>query len=435
MSYAERCNVVIVDGYSAGRDLARELHEMGATLYHLRSTQEPPPLFKAGIDASPYKADFGYLGPAEHVAKVLAALRVDHVVAGCELGVSYAETLAHLVGTPTNLFAQIPARRNKYHMIEALHERGLFAAKQALVKTESEAVQWSELHGRWPVVIKALDSAGSNNVTICRSFEDVRRACRRSFGARTLFGDVNRALLAQSWLDGVEYMVNTVSRDGRHFMTDAWRIGLRLLPGYAVVLEDFAMLDPNSAVASGLLDYTFRALDALGFVNGAAHSELMWTAQGPALVETGARLMGGSLERASYSAAGFKTQSEYFALDLVQPDVMNAVRARSDRYAAGRNLMEVWFSFDGDGVIRDVSGLKRLRELPSFQAMYRDLPVGSEVRLTTETTGHGGAIYLVHDDADQVRRDREQIRQWDDEGLLYGIEYESADEPVTEDEK
>lgn len=424
-------NIVIVDGYSMARELAHDLHAMGANLFHLRSTAEPPPVFRAGINMSPYRGDLGYIGSAEQAAGVILDMDIDHVVAGCEMGVSYAERLAHLAGTPTNLYRTIPERRNKFRMIAALHRRGLLAADQTLVRDEEQAVAWAQRYGNWPLVVKPLDSAGSDNVTICRSLDEVRAACRRAFGAHTVFAQPNRELIVQSWLDGVQYIVNTVSRDGRHFMTDAWRTNIRLLPGYAMVMEDFELLDPASELASHLLSYTFDALDALGIVNGTAHSELKWTTRGPALIETGARLMGAAMDRDSYAAAGLKTQSIYHALDLMRPETMNELRSRSDRYARGRHVAKVFFAFAGDGVITSVDGLKRLNTLPTFHAIYRTLPAGTRVHLTTDSTGWGGAIYLVHDDPELIKRDREQIREWDEAGLLYDVAYETAEAHVT----
>jgi hypothetical protein len=420
-------NIVIVDGYSMGRELAHDLKTMGAELFHLCSTPEPPPVFRAGIDATPYRADLGYLGAEDEAARMLLAMDIDHVLAGSEMGVSYAERLAHLVGAPTNLYPLVAERRNKFRMIAALHRRGLLAAEQALVGSENEAVAWAQRQGTWPLVVKPLDSAGSDNVTICRSFDEVRTACRKAFAAHTVFAQPNRQLIVQSWLDGTQYIVNTVSRDGRHFMTDAWRVNIRLLPGYAMVMEDFELLAPESRTASSLLRYTFDALDALGIVNGTAHSELKWTARGPAMIETGARLMGAAMDRDSYAAAGLKTQSIYHALDLMQPEWMNEMRRRSDRYLPGRHLTKVFFAFAGDGVITGVDGLERLLELPTFHAIYRTLPVGTRVHLTTDSTGWGGAIYLVHEDAALIERDREQIREWDAEGLLYEIDYETVE--------
>lgn len=422
-------NVVVVDGYSSGRVIAQDLKDMGANVFHLHSTPVPPEFLRSSLDTSSYRRDLNYLGTPEEATATLLTLGVDCVIAGCEMGVSFAERLAHLVGTSTNLYHLVRERRNKFHMIEALHRHRLHAAQQALVSAEEQAVAWATQHGRWPVVVKPLDSAASDNVSICQNLIDVRLACRKALGAKTLFGDTNKELVVQSWLDGPMYVVNTVSRDGRHFMTDAWLNHIRLIRDDTIFLDSLEWLNPDSDIASKLLSYTFEALDALGIVNGPAHSEVKWTANGPALVETGARLMGGAMDRESYTAAGLKCQSTYFALDLLQPDSMNALRDRRDRCAPGRHITKIFFDFNQYGTIKSVEGLKRLNELRTFHAIYRPLPAGTRVQPTALNTGYGGTIYLVHDDSDLIKQDRETIRKWHQNGMLYQIALEAINEP------
>lgn len=425
MQFSDNRRVVVVDGYSSGRELARELKALGAQCFHLCSAEDPPAAMASRFDPGPFALDLGYCGEPSHVAKLLSLLAPHHVVAGSELGVTYAEQLAHLLGRPTNLFGRANARRNKYEMIRAVQEQGLLCASQSVVSNEVEAVGWAQRLNRWPVVVKPLDGAASDHVTICHDVEDVRQACARALLRENILGIVNERLLVQSYLEGPQFIVNTVSRDGRHFVTDAWRMHVRLQPGYSIVTEDNELLDPDSDIASKLIDYTFKAISALGIVNGAAHSELKWTANGPALIETGARPMGLPMERASYDKAGLKTQCGYYALDLVRPDIMNGIRARRDRFEKRSNLTEVLFLFDRPGEICSVDGLSRLQQLPSFHAHYGALRVGERVTKTTNSLGKGGTIYLVHDDQQQIQRDKEAIRRWETDGALYKIADES----------
>ena len=100
-------------------------------------------------------------------------------------------------------------------------------------------------------------------------------------------------ILLQEFAHGTEYIVNTMSREGKHFITDVWRYD-KVPVGNKGNAYNFAALvrHPNETEKS-LLSYTVKVLDALGFRYGPSHTELMLTPKGPRLIETAARPMGG----------------------------------------------------------------------------------------------------------------------------------------------
>ena len=54
--------------------------------------------------------------------------------------------------------------------------------------------------------------------------------CQKVIGHKTIFGSVNDRLLAQSYLEGAEYAVNSVSYEGKHTVTDIWRYRKNINP-------------------------------------------------------------------------------------------------------------------------------------------------------------------------------------------------------------
>ncbi|MFB6721427.1 hypothetical protein ACFCV3_14740 [Kribbella sp. NPDC056345] len=70
-------------------------------------------------------------------------------------------------------------------------------------------------------MLKPVASAGTDNVVVCGSPEQVRAACARIMASADRYGLANHVVLAQEFLAGDEYFVNTVSRDGRHRTTVA----------------------------------------------------------------------------------------------------------------------------------------------------------------------------------------------------------------------
>ncbi|MFC0397923.1 ATP-grasp domain-containing protein [Paraburkholderia rhizosphaerae] len=416
--------ILIVDGYSTGRELVRELNQRGAVCIHLRSTQQIPQLAAPCFDVTPYAADLGYLGTEDQALAQLPPVRFDAVVAGSEWGVTFAESLALALGLPTNRSDTLSARRNKFDMINQLHAHRLHAARQARIVSAAQAHAWAHSHGRWPVVIKPLLSAGSDGVVICYDHADIDRAVHAALYRDNLLGGFNDSLVIQSYLRGPQFIVNTVSANGRHRVTDAWHVHCRNVCGGSPAMCSMTLLDPDAELSVALFDYTKRAISALGIENGPAHSELRLTEAGPALIETGARLMGGMMDAPSYAVAGLPTQASCFADRLVAR--ADNVFAERDVYERRRHFAKVFFVFNDGGYVASTDGLRRLAKLPSFHAHYRRLERGARVWRTSDSLFCGGVVYLIHDDPVQIRMDIAQFRAWEDAGALYAIEPESA---------
>ncbi len=417
--------IVIVDGYSTARELVAELNRLNAKCIHVRSTENPPERLSQAFDPTPYHEDMGYLGHCKYGADVLADLHPAAIVAGSEPGVEYAEQLAHIMNLPTNDPAKAKARRNKYSMGQQIASAGLLCAQQKQVSSVREAIAWAAGQAAWPIVIKPLDSAGSDGVAICHSEEDVRAATVRTIGRENLLGFQNHALLAQTFLDGPQYLVNTVSLDGHHRITDAWLMRGRDVPGHANAMEDWILADPEDAAIREMFAYTRSALTALGFQNGAAVSELKLTRNGPALIETGARLNGPTMERQPYLDAGLLgTQATALAQSLVEPEKFSQNWSDEIGYSRSRSFAKSFFIFSGNGTIQTTSGLSTLEECLSWHSMFRPLSAGDRVAKTADTVGRGGVVYWIHDDQETVLSELKHFRTLDDANRLYEVGYD-----------
>jgi hypothetical protein len=420
--------VVIVDGYSTGGELVRELSRRGVTCLHVRSTAKIPAPVANCFDASDYDKDLGYLGPVAEAATALQIISPDAVVAGSEWGVTFAEFVAQDLGLATNRIETISARRNKFDMIKAVRAHGLHVAEQSSVSSAREAHLWAMLHGKWPIVVKPMLSAGSDGVVICRDHADIDHAFAQALYRENFLGCFNDRLMIQSYLAGPQFVVNTVSRNKRHFVTDAWHVAYRTVPGGAIAIGSMTLLDPEQQMSRALFDYSLAVLPALGIENGAAHSELRMTAQGPALIETSASLMGSAMDLDPYRAAGLPTQASRYADVLTMSASASRSVAGNGTYALKRHLAKVFFIFDRAGEVYDTEGLSKLKTLPSFHAHYHALEKGAQVWRTSDSLFRGGVVYLVHDEFEQIEWDIQRFREWEAAGDLYATVPAMADE-------
>jgi biotin carboxylase len=142
------------------------------------------------------------------------------------------------------------------------------------------------------VIVKPMESAGSDDVTLCHSISDVKSAFGNIMGKVNSLGTINDGVLVQEYLQGTEYVVDTCSYKGKHKVIAMWEYDRRPTNGAGFVLHGQRLMDATEPRATELTTYQFKVLDALGIKNGPGHGEVKWTDSGPCLVEVGSRCHG-----------------------------------------------------------------------------------------------------------------------------------------------
>ncbi|MGK4581888.1 ATP-grasp domain-containing protein [Kitasatospora sp. HPMI-4] len=281
---------VVVDGYSAGNFYFAAFARLGADLVHVQST---PDLMTSM--APPNFADYlaNVVGSDEQeLVERLRAYSPVCVVAGQDGAVPMADRLGELLGVPSNGSAFSRARRDKYEMIETLRRAGVRCAQQFKSTDPAAVAAWAQEHDSYPVVVKPLSSAGSDGVRVCQNADEVLAAAENILASQNIFGLSNTEILVQSYLRGTEYIVDTVSCDGRHYTCGVWEYEKTLLPSGRNIYNRDILVDPDGELVPALTSYIDEVLKALDVRWGPAHAEVIVTEDGPTLVEIGTRLNG-----------------------------------------------------------------------------------------------------------------------------------------------
>lgn len=392
----------VVDAYSAGRFLPEAFHRAGARVVHVQGTPEflasvPPP------DLRPYTGNVVHLGDLDRTAALLAGYVPRCVVPGQESAVELADRLAERMGLPGNGSALSAARRDKYAMVDTLRRAGLRCARQRKARSAADAGAWAAREG-YPVVVKPLRSASADGVAICRTAEDVRLAADAVLGSVDIFGDPNAEVLVQSYLDGSEYFVDTVSWAGERYVCGVWRYAKATL-GRRRVYDRDILLDPDTAEARLLIDYVDTVLSALGIRYGAAHSEVILTADGPALVEIGARV-NGLIDPAFHDLCLGANQSDLLATASVRPDDFSRGYAGAVyRKRAEAVVYHAQTSQDGVLTAIDDDVLARIAALETVRAVTPRVAVGGRIRPTVDLLTSPLRVFMAGDSAERIDAD------------------------------
>jgi biotin carboxylase len=416
----------IVDAYSTGAQLAPLLNQYGWTCIHVQSAPDIPEEFLASFRPQDFERCMLAAGSTaadwDKLASVLEALQVDAVIVGTETGVVVADYLADKIGVAGNSPETSMLRRNKFAMQDALRNAGLRSIKQLMTDKIDEALAWAKRHGKWPIVVKPIDSAGADSVRFCHSEDDVRAAFDLILNTNNKLGLRNSSVLLQERLRGRQYIVNAVSLEGKHVITEIWSDDKLEVSGAALICEKEELLPYQGAIQDELKEYISRVLTVLGVSIGPSHSELMLTEQGPVLIETAARMQGTILHQAVVAAIGDSHVTTTVECYL---DPTTFARRLNAPYELKKNLYCVTLASEEEGIVKENHCDELLSRLPSFEAMFHTPGPGEKLSRTTDLFTNPGIVYLCHHDQRQIETDYRQIRAYEKAGRLFSL-YESA---------
>jgi biotin carboxylase len=400
--------VAIVDANSTGRYLPAALHRHGTECVHVKSPN-PDVYLSRTFNPDDFVDNLRHDGDVAATASALRKYGVSFVIAGTESGVELADQLSAELGTPGNGMSRPSARRNKYDMVLALRDAGLAHAATIVSSDADDIIVWVETTVGYPIVLKPVASSSTDNVMACSSPEQVRVAHEKIMTSTDRHGKANTVVLAQEFLDGDEYFVNTVSRDGRHHTVEIWRYYKRRVPGGNIIYDYDEPLSPDDPDAKRLEFYAHQVLDALEVRNAAGHTEVMVTARGPVLIECAARMGGGQVLEINTRCFG-TNQVELFALSVVKPDEFN--RLPTTAYQLLQWLRNVSLINPRDhGVVPSHEAMAAIRALPSYAYTLMSHPAGHRIPRTIDVATQPGYVFLISDDAAQIHADYQKLRQ------------------------
>ena len=395
--------LAVVDAFSAGRYVAPEFRARGWQCVHVQSRERPLEAIAGTFVADDFSARLVHDRDTESLASDLQRHGVQAVVPGCEMAVPLTDALNAHLGLRWNSLATSALRRDKYLMLEAVRARRLRAPTQIRVSAGADLHSWLRERTRdeYPIVVKPVNSAGSDGVAFCDTMDGVAAAVERLLGRMNLMGFPNDQVLMQGFLRGAEWTVNTVSWNGRHRVTDLWRVHKQRVAGAGFIYDRSELMPGTGKEQSDLVEYVCEALDAIGIQYGPAHTEVMLTADGPVLIEVGARPQGAIDPAAPLHGVGTNQFIE----------LANALEAPESFAVEGPNggglrthVLLVRLINRCDGIVTGLPLEDPVKRLPTlFGSPHLSVHVGSRVRRTVDLFSSPGYVYLAGSREDVFR--------------------------------
>jgi len=357
---------------------------------------------------------------------------IQAVICESDSGLAYAEQLAcalerlGVVELKHNGYQE--ARRDKFAMNELCRHRGVKVVAQTLCGTVEECVaQAKENFGcgddatrdSTPIIVKPRRGVASDRVALCRSLKEIPSAVDAILDA-TVFGtyDVKHdAVLLQEYVDGAEYAIDVVSKDGVHKVAALW-VYDRTSTSDDGITNPFAYLSGRLLSATdhdclpGVMDYVEACLTALDVRWGMTHSEVKVQQDGSIrLMEVNVRQQNDNFGPLCDACVGYNAMELCLSAYLEESGLFEAVPNRPSLRYHGMIVNLACFV---EGTVSEIHHIAEIEQLESVQAMeiYPGFDVGQTIRRTVDIRSDCGWVHLVNESEDDMMCDYQKICEW-----------------------
>jgi biotin carboxylase len=282
--------------------------------------------------------------------------------------------------------------KDKLLMRAHLAEQGVPSAAAAEISSAADIEEFGRQHG-YPIVLKPIDNTASRGVVIIERAEDVAAVWAAAVGLRERddlvlgqFFPVGR-YLAEEYLDGPEYSVESFSFDGMHSIvaiTEKYTIGV-VESAHALPARLTPEMDAEVA------DYVRSFHTAMGLRDGVAHTEIKITSKGPRVIESHDRLPGERIPDLVINAYGIDLEQYACAAPFGMLPVL------PERPVADRAAATTFFRGE-PGVVTGFQGTEKVLEDPDLIELDFFVQPGDRVVEVVDNFDRSGQVIVTGTD-------------------------------------
>jgi len=186
------------------------------------------------------------------------------------------------------------------------------------------------------------------------------------------------------------------------------------------------LLAPTGEKEDQLVDYVFKALEAVGLRYGPCHTEVMFTKRGPILVEVNARLHGLQGPRLIELSTGISKATYAADAILDHGDLFHKLyqEGRPGRYLYPqlKQCVQLVLLSDSQGYLKtDMKEMLASLQLPSVVEILPAVEKGCFLNRSRDLATAAGTVLMVHESMEQIKADTAKIRDLEASGKLYQV--------------
>ena len=332
------------------------------------------------------------------------------VLPASEQGVVLATRLAYDLGLLGNHIDNLEAMTLKDKMQERIAEYGLRSIRGKVIQTLEEALEFYDEEELNEVVLKPTYSAGSASVRICLNRQEMIDTINNLFEGVNRFGDQIEELLIQEKINGVEYIVNTVSHKGIPRVTMVWKYNKVKTSEGAIVYDSCESVNELGLGEAEMVEYAYDVAKALGIQYGPVHGEYMIDEKGPVLIEVNCRPMGGNMPADFLDRISGQHETDSILDSYLKPErFYEELKKKYELYAYGTLK---FFIVPNDLIARSSPMARISTKLEAYHSTSLSSVNMDEIFFpkTKDVETSGGTVFLVHEKLSELEKNLNFLR-------------------------
>lgn len=240
----------------------------------------------------------------------------------------------------------------------------------------------------YPCIMKPTDNAGSRGVVLCHSREELEEEYEYS-----LHESRGGAVIIEEYLQGPEFSIEVMVIDGEpHILqiTDKLTTGAP----HFVEMGHSQPTRQSKENSKKIRDLACRAVKAVGINVGPAHVEMIFTKDGPKMVELGARMGGDCI---TTHLVPLST-----GIDMVGNTIKLACGEEIDIEPKFNKGAAIRYFDAHDGVIKAIEGIDRAKKIPGVKEISIVHQVGETIGEIGSSTDRVGFVIAQADTAEKA---------------------------------
>jgi biotin carboxylase len=382
---------VIVDAYGPSHFYFASLEQRGYDVIHIQSSSTLPNHFVSMANEKSYFKHIIHAGNIKDTLNELDLYKpIEFIFAGFETGVILADTLASELGLRGNDVKYSEIRTDKHKTIESLKKQNMVDINCFATNNCEAATDWIKDNCDYPIVIKPTSSAGSQGVAICKNEDELRNNFNKIINHPDTFNNLISEILIQPFLNGIEYIVDTVSCDSFHYVNSIYK-STKTIINNRFVYEKEELIEADGIIQDLLSNYIKKILNFLGIKNGATHSEIILTDRGPYLIDLNPRVHGGIVPSIQNSCLGHN-QIDLTLDAYIDPEKF--IKYTQKPYHIKKHMILAVAINEKEGTLIDIPVLDKLNHISSYSYhRLRTMP-GKKIIKTQDLSSSPLFVYL-----------------------------------------
>lgn len=281
---------------------------------------------------------------------------------------------------------------DKAEMREALKEGNVPVPCFYRVGNEDEFLKIVDMFNS-PFVIKPADSSGSRGINLIKDLEDKEqmRIAYRYSREYSRSGEV----VVEEYMAGPEVSVETLSIDGECHVI---QITDKITTGAPHFVE-MGHTQPTrlgEKIEKRISDVAISANKAIGIKNGPSHTEIIVTAEGPKVVEIGARLGGDNI---TTHLVPLST-----GVNMVKCCIQIALGDKPDITLKWKRGSAIRYFHQHAGVVKEIKGIEEAEKVAGIQQISIVHGIGEHITEIENSGARMGFVIAQGKDADTAER-------------------------------